>query len=161
MTKEEALLKELDHRREKQWKIFSWVASLLVAIIGGTLALKLRTPPRDFNTPFKIAITVAAFSLQGYAMIWVRQNWKLELKVLDKLHRLGIDFPSNDPKEAYLGARGTGLVFGYLQALFLVFIALVAVVWIAPISPCDAVSTESGPRACRWAANLLAAVLNG
>jgi hypothetical protein len=30
-----ALLGELTHRREKQWKIFSWAAGLFVAMIEG------------------------------------------------------------------------------------------------------------------------------
>ena len=128
----DALLGELDHRREKQWKIFSWMAGLFVAMIGGTLALKLRNPPKDFAVPFKAAITIAALGLQVYAVIWTRQNWQLELKVLQKLHKLGIDFPTNDKNELFLGERGTGLVFGYLQALLLVFVALVLVVWIQP-----------------------------
>lgn len=128
----DALLGELSHRREKQWKIFSWMAGLFVAMIGGTLALKLGEPPKDFSVPLKTAITLAALGLQIYATVWTRQNWQLELKVLRKLHELGIDFPSNDGHEQYLGQRGTGLVFGYLQALILVFVALVAVVWIKP-----------------------------
>jgi hypothetical protein len=110
------------------------VAAIFVASIGGTLALKLGTTPRDFAYPFKIAITLAAVSLQAYATIWIRQNWQLELKVLRRLHELGVDLPTNDRKASYLGERDSGLVFGYLQALFLVFLALVAVVWIGP--PC-------------------------
>jgi hypothetical protein len=128
----DALARELDHRREKQWRIFSWIAAILVASIGGTLALKLRVDPKDFAYPFKVAITVAAGSLQMYAWIWIRQNWQLELKALRKLHDLGVDLPTNDQKASYLGERDSGLVFGYIQALFLVFVALVAVVWIAP-----------------------------
>ena len=128
----EALLGELAHRREKQWKIFSWIASLFVAMIGGTLALKLGTPPTDFRVPFKIAITIAAVGLQLYSWLWIRQNWELERKALQKLHKLGIDFPTNDECENYLGERRTGLVFGYLQALLLVFAALQLVIWIKP-----------------------------
>ena len=126
------LLRELDYRREKQWKIFSWMASLLLAIVGGTLALKLGDSPRDFSTLFKIAITIAASGLQIYATVWIRQNWRLERQVLRELAEVGIRFPSNDRNESYLGERNSGLIFGYLQALFLVFIAVIAVVWISP-----------------------------
>jgi hypothetical protein len=124
----DALLQELEHRREKQWKIFSWTAGLLVAMIGGTAALKLREAPGDFAKCFKIAIALAASGLWLYAVIWVRQNWQLELKLLNRLHDFGIDFPTNDKKATYLGERKGGLVFGYLQALFLVYLALLAVV---------------------------------
>jgi hypothetical protein len=124
----DVLLKELEHRREKQWKIFSWIAGLLVAMIGGTAALKLREMPGDFTRAFKLAIAGAGSGLWLYAVVWIRQNWRLELKVLDKLHDMGIDLPTNDRREKYLGQRKVGLVFGYLQALFFVYLALLAVV---------------------------------
>jgi hypothetical protein len=30
---------ELNYRREKQWNIFSWIATILVAVISGIVAL--------------------------------------------------------------------------------------------------------------------------
>ncbi len=120
---------ELSYRREKQWNIFSWTATLLVAMIGGTAALRFAEKPVAFTAVFQCAIALAAGGVWFYAMLWIRQNWQLEIKVLQRLHDLGIRFPTNDKGASYLGERKVGLVFGYLQALFLVFVALVVVVF--------------------------------
>jgi hypothetical protein len=35
----ESSMAEVMHRRERQWKVFSWVSSLYLAIIGGVIAI--------------------------------------------------------------------------------------------------------------------------
>jgi hypothetical protein len=67
-----AIAAEMAYCRDKQWKIFSWSASLLTAIIGGVVAINLKhcvgaTGSYDFTGGLsafqKAALAMAAFGL--------------------------------------------------------------------------------------------------
>jgi len=70
--------KERAHRREKVWKIFSWAATLLIAITGGVIALKTN-PPQGFTFPWWLrgVFSGSALVLMGFAGLWIEQNLKI------------------------------------------------------------------------------------
>ena len=43
----ETVLNEISYRMDKLWRIFSWTSTVLVAMIGGTIAL--RTGETEFS----------------------------------------------------------------------------------------------------------------
>lgn len=137
---------EVSYRREKQWKIFSWSATLLTAIGGGLVALKtqlrleaLKAPLQATQTltlPYKFALALAVVGLWAYSFLWIRQNWRLS----QKAERVLCDFDSKleiDPTLRTLDGsqeRFTrGLWFGYNWALFLVVVAVLWIVFYDPV----------------------------
>jgi len=75
----EQVEKELYYRRDKQWKIFSWAGTILVAITGGTVALKTDPPTQFcFSWYLRAAIIASVVFLTTYAVLWVRQNLSIE-----------------------------------------------------------------------------------
>ena len=69
------LEKERAHRREKVWKIFSWAATLLVAITGGVIALKT-DPPASFQFSWWLrgVLIASVLLLTGFSQLWIAQN---------------------------------------------------------------------------------------
>jgi len=121
----EQLEKEREHRREKLWKIFSWAGTILVAITGGTVALKTNHH-QDFVFSWWLrgSIIASVAFLMTYASLWIKQNLAIEdevQKALDKCdQKLGIEsvLSQNKPK------------FGYTAALFmLASAAIVAIIF--------------------------------
>ena len=109
----EQLQKELIHWREKLWKIFSWAATILVAITGGAVALK--TDPvytSDISRWLWVLVIISVVFLTVYASLWIKQNLAIVRKLQMKLgfydHKLGI--------KSLNYARPK---FGYNQALIL------------------------------------------
>jgi hypothetical protein len=72
----EIISKEIEFRREKQWKIFSWTNSILVGIIGGLLAISGKG--FALSKPQKALLVSAVIILTTYAWVWISQNWKKE-----------------------------------------------------------------------------------
>lgn len=73
----DVLLAEIAYRRDKMWKLFSWVNTLLTGITGGVVALKTH-PDKPFNlTPgYRVALTIAVAGLVVHACTWLGYNWK-------------------------------------------------------------------------------------
>ena len=69
---------ELDYRRKKQWDIFSWAMTLLVASIGGVLALSVKG---EFSAPWwqRGAMAAGLAALTLYAVRWTHANLKSEI----------------------------------------------------------------------------------
>jgi hypothetical protein len=82
----DAMTAELKYRRDKMWKLFSWVNTLLTGIIGGVIALKTQ-PDRPFNlTPmYRIALTIAVLGLAIHACLWLQYNWEKTKDIWDLL----------------------------------------------------------------------------
>jgi drug/metabolite transporter (DMT)-like permease len=106
---------ELLYRREKQWYIFAWTSTLLVAVIGGaiTLAGKVCSPGKAdvaYSTIQYILMALAVVVLSSYAWIWINENMRLEelarAKVIRLLeaHGMGVVLP--DPRKLPLGYVG-------------------------------------------------------
>jgi hypothetical protein len=73
----DVMLAEIEYRRDKMWKLFSWVSSILTGIIGGVIALKTRPDmPFDLGIGYRIALTIAVAGLAVHACTWLDYNWK-------------------------------------------------------------------------------------
>lgn len=69
----EILAREIDYRREKRWRIFSWTSSILLAAIAGVIALT----GKGFNFPTwpnRMLSAVAILSVTIYALVWISLN---------------------------------------------------------------------------------------
>lgn len=135
---------ELLYRREKQWHIFAWTSTLLVAVIGGaiTLAGKACSPAKPdvaYSTIQCILMALAVMVLSSYAWIWIKENMRLEelarAKVIKLLEAHGMDEVLPDPQE---------LPIGYVGVVVLLTIGAVL-----------AIAAPYFPRACVPLANLL------
>jgi hypothetical protein len=114
------LEKERAHRRDKVWKIFSWSGTLLVTIIGGTVALKTDSPDKfELSWWLRGVLIASVVFLMAYASVWIEQNLAIERTV-----RKAIDECDND-----LGIKAvipdTPPRFGYTQALLMLAIAAI------------------------------------
>jgi hypothetical protein len=71
----DVLAKEIAHRGERREQTFSWASSLLIAIIGGTVAL---TNQGSLGLGQRGALVAAIMILAGYASGWNYYHWKSE-----------------------------------------------------------------------------------
>lgn len=78
---------ELDYRRKKQWDIFSWAVTILVAVIGGMIALTSKENIRP-DHPSRYAMAGALFFLTIYAAYWIRENLAAEDRADVKIKEL-------------------------------------------------------------------------
>jgi hypothetical protein len=111
--------KELDFRREKQWDIFSWCSTILVAITGGVIALQAGTQPHPLVWPQRAIISLAVVVLVAYAVLWLRHNWHME-----KLARWCFN---KDASERVWGPKRR--VVGYSWALVMLGAAALLATW--------------------------------
>ncbi|MBX9648591.1 MAG: hypothetical protein K2X57_16235 [Xanthobacteraceae bacterium] len=137
---------ELMYRREKQWHIFAWTTTLLVAVIGGAITLtgKVCAPPAKSEVFYSalqyLVMGGAVIVLALYARVWINENMRLEnlarKKVVEllKVHRISVVLP--DPKK---------LPIGYVQVVVLVTAGALL-----------ALAAPFFPRACVSLVNLLA-----
>jgi hypothetical protein len=119
------VLKELDYRREKQWKIFSWASTLLTAIVGGVVALKTHSP-RPFTYPilYRGALSLTVLALTLYACGWITHFLLLEIQARDALEEYTKDADIKFVKPNQVP------FFNYLYAICLLSIAALLVIWI-------------------------------
>ena len=90
---------EIDYRRQKQWNIFSWCSALLVATIGGTIALRtgfFSKPPTAWNVYLKSVVTFAVVVLVLYTWSWIHHSDKKEKQALAQLESLELDEATKD-----------------------------------------------------------------
>ncbi len=113
--------KDLAHRREKLWRIFSWAGTLLIAIIGGVVAIK--TDPSkglELSWSLKGVLLASVFVLTFFSREWLRQNINKHNKALRALNNidrlLEIDIIVDVDEEVR---------FGYISALLLLASAAV------------------------------------
>ena len=69
----EVIRRELEYRREKQWKIFSWSATVLLAATGGIVTL---ADKKEFVFPCWLPVTIACalIAIAFYSFIWIYEN---------------------------------------------------------------------------------------
>lgn len=107
----ESLLKELEFRREKQWRIFSWVSSVLVGVTAGIIALNGKDEGFAITPYHKGLLIFAITVLTAYACIWIRENRIKEQSILNNIQEYDVRFEiqvvqhTNAPN--YVGYVGT------------------------------------------------------
>lgn len=111
---------ELNYRREKQWKIFAWIATILVAVIGGIEASKQHLV---FDAYQKAIMTAALIVIATYACIWVNENMRLEEKSRDKIS----DYLKNED----ILAKPSGFKFGYTVTILLLLLGALGAILIS------------------------------
>ena len=118
----EIIRQELVHRRDKQWKIFAWAATLLVAATAGVITL---VGDNKFSFPLwpqRAAMSGALIVITGYACYWIHENITFESRARKALLR----FLNNTaiPKNMIPDPNANPL-FGYSWTLSLLCIASV------------------------------------
>ena len=67
------LRQELDYRRSTQWNIFSWCSTLLIAIVGGVIALQKQNTS-SLHLGQQVIVSLAVAVLAAYAVVWLTHN---------------------------------------------------------------------------------------
>ena len=127
----EVILKELDYRREKQWRIFSWTSTLLTAVIGGVMALKTRAA-QSFTLPYqyKFALSLSVVALAWYACSWINHNWKRQGEVVATLEANCKIKDQNISEGTNVGfIKAEDKFITYNKAIVLLVIAAGLVIW--------------------------------
>lgn len=127
----QAVLDEITFRMDKLWRIFSWTSTVLVAIIGGTIAL--RTGEQDLSLGHRNVIAGAAAVLALYAILWLRQNLRLEGQARDALaaHDKSLGLASyNEAIGGALPRPDVGIIVGYNLTVLLLALAALAAAFI-------------------------------
>jgi hypothetical protein len=83
----EVIREELKHRREKQWKIFSWSATVLLAAIGGVITLVVKEQ-FVFPTWQRVTMAGALIVIAFYSCVWICENIDYEKRLRGALIRL-------------------------------------------------------------------------
>ena len=118
------MLAELAYRRDKMWKLFSWVSTILTGIVGGVIALKTRSgTPVNLGVGYRIALTIAVAGLVLHACFWLHYNWKRTKDVWGRLKK----YSAND--EIELVEFGKAPV-RYVHAVALLGLAAGIAIWI-------------------------------
>jgi hypothetical protein len=111
--------KELDFRRDKQWQIFSWCSSILVAITGGAIALQVGPQPHKLVRSQRAAISFAVVVLIAYAFVWLTHNWDMEKQARSCF--------GDKVREQVWGPKRK--VVGYRDALIMLGVAALLAIW--------------------------------
>lgn len=126
-----AALDEISFRMDKLWRIFSWTSTVLVAIIGGTIAL--RTGQTTLSIGHQGIVAGAALVVGAYAIAWLRQNLRLEGHARDALeaHDRALGITSyNDAVGGSLPRPDRGIVVGYKLTVALLTLAAMAAAFV-------------------------------
>ena len=110
-TRCEAFTKEIDYRREKRWRIFSWASSILLAALGGVIALTGKG--FQFTSLRRTVTAVAVISICLYALYWISMN-RNEEKLLRDLLR---EEECTDFDVEQVKGRPIPFPFGYRMSL--------------------------------------------
>jgi hypothetical protein len=115
----DTVIREVEHRRKKQWDIFSWCSTLFVAIIGGVIALQVRDPPHPLSWKHQGVLSFAVVDLLVYAGIWISYNNKIERSAVGVLKNelTGVDMQMHP-------------AFGYAPTLCLLAVATLIAIWL-------------------------------
>src|SRR5215472_17129683 len=111
------LCQDIDYRRTTQWNIFSWCSTLLVAIVGGLIALRA---PHTLHPGLKAIITIAVMVLTGFALIWHVHHERKEKLARDRLSR-----DVNDSSW-----KATGRFHGHQVVVAVLCAAALAATWV-------------------------------
>jgi len=133
----EVVANEVQYRREKQWRIFSWTSTFLLASIGGVIVLAGKGE-FIFDWFLRMMMSVAIATISFYAISWIHENINFESSsrsALEKIiHDPEIDFEIPNPQgKAMFGYGGT--------IAFLAAAAILAVLFAPESLPCASQGT--------------------
>jgi hypothetical protein len=121
----ESSMAEVMHRRERQWKVFSWVSSLYLAIIGGVIVvsrseLTLATWP-------KVLLTVAVVLFAFLGWVRLRHDARVAKAHSDRCFELDEVFDLQfDDSRRY---KTRGLSGAHIVFLLLIAAITIGIVW--------------------------------
>jgi hypothetical protein len=100
---------EVQYRRDKLWKIFSWTSSLLVAMIAGEATVSASDTLNLPFWPMGVAALVAVAVLMVYSLGWIGQNLKIQSQAEREIEAIDGDLgiPVIKPKLPVFGYRLT------------------------------------------------------
>jgi hypothetical protein len=122
----ERLSGELMYRRERQWKVFSWVSSLFLTIIGGVIALS--SSDLILATLQKASLTGVVLVFAGFALLRITHDVSVSKAYSDECFKLDeileLEFNDKWAKKKHIRHRG-----------FLVMLAgvTISIVWFVPL----------------------------
>ena len=120
------LEKELSHRLEKLWRVFSWTSSILVGIIGSIVVLT-RSQEKTLKLSDRILISIVIVILVIYAFQWLKENLKFEGVIRKQLETLFND-TLNYNKISEI--RPLDAKYGFTHVVLLLGSTAILAVWI-------------------------------
>lgn len=111
------LERQLDHRLDKLWKLFSWTSSIFIGIIGGLLVL-IKNTEIKLHIPDRILISIVIAILSLYSYQWIKENLKFERIIRKQLESLFNDelkysrIKEIEPHKAKYGYSNVVLLLG-------------------------------------------------
>jgi hypothetical protein len=120
----ESSMAEVMHRRERQWKVFSWVSSLYLAIIGGVIVIS-RSELTLARWP-KVLLTVAVVLFAFLGWVRLRHDARVAKAHSDRCFELDevFDLQFDDSRYKTRGLSGAHIVF-----LLLIAAITIGIVW--------------------------------
>lgn len=122
--------REFEYRRNHIWRIFSWAANLLIAIIGVVVALTAQDS-FSLTTAHRWLLTVTTAVIATHAITWTmmqsrfKDNVEAVVEYYDE--KLSIMHQHPGVKKPF----GSDLL-GYVLTLGLLSLAVALTIWIAP-----------------------------
>ena len=118
------ILKEIHYRRDKQWNIFSWVSSLILAAIGGVVTI---SSSNYFQLTFwhGLVLSLAILCLGIYSCYWLTQNIDREseaTKIIKDLdHENNLNNLYIDPEDYSIGYANIVGALSFVAIIFFLF----------------------------------------
>ena len=122
----EFLKNEIAFQRARKQEIFSWASSLLVAIIGGVIAL---TTGRNVHIewPQKVLLTLVVGILAGFSCTWIDVHWQEYLSAREKLSYYYDQIAEKGPDDPWdYDITGMG-------AIVALSVVAIITIWIRPL----------------------------
>src|SRR5690349_7275300 len=78
---------EIEHRRKKQWEIFTWAVTIFISVIAGVIVLTSKAELQLSDYP-RYAMSTAVGALAVYAVSWLQINIWAEEQAIENLKAL-------------------------------------------------------------------------
>jgi Calcineurin-like phosphoesterase len=145
----QVLLYEIKYRREKRWKVFSWTSGILLAAIGGVIALTIRSGFSNLSAVQRYSLAFALFVLTIYAALWLVLNYRKQ-RAVTRLLVSDIDQLKIVSKEA--NVRGFvdywNRSLSYVVTILLVLTILL--LWASAVLIIYSSASRSPPQSDKW-----------
>jgi 4-hydroxybenzoate polyprenyltransferase len=126
----EMLRKEIEFRRDKAWRIFSWASTILLGVIGGVVAIASKSELFLPWLPHRTLLLAAIIVLAVYSCLWIQSNLDIEDSVSVKIKSREIDLGLREGSERDKKRPR----FGYIPTLVLLTIGAILALIFVPLS---------------------------